>query len=171
MENASEALIMAASVLIFIIALTVTISSFSEVRAGIDRMISQTETVELAESSQGYVNYMKANTDTTRVVGAETVVSSMYRSLKERYVVYIQLEDYSSIKDKVTLLTSKENKQIFKITLNTNDHILDDKETMKNFYNQIKDYIFTEYLGEYQSNSDVASENKPTYRIITYIQR
>ena len=30
---------------------------------------------------------------------------------------------------------------------------------------------FYEYLGEYQNNTEVTSENKETYRIITYIEK
>lgn len=183
MENATDALIMAGSVLIFIIALTITISSFSTVRKGIDGLISQTETVELAEGSQGYVNYMKANGNTTRVVGAETVIASMYRTLKENYVVYIELENYDNLSltsDKNIKIDTLENEsgKILKFTLNENDDILTKSESqkkyqdlMKIFYKKIENMTFDEKLGEYQNKSDVSKENKLTYRIITYSQR
>ena len=89
MENVSDALIMAGQVLIFIIALTVCISSFSTLRAGIDSTISQTETIKFAKDSEGYINFIQSrDSGATRIVGAETVVSSMYRAIKEDFTMY-----------------------------------------------------------------------------------
>ena len=58
MENASDALIMAANVLLFVIALTVCISSFSMLRQGVDNILGQTEVVDLAKDSDIYINYI-----------------------------------------------------------------------------------------------------------------
>ena len=89
MENVSDALIMAGQVLIFIIALTICISSFTALRVGVDEVVGQTETVQMARDSQGYINYIDSEkVNAARVVGAETVVSSMYRAIKENYVIY-----------------------------------------------------------------------------------
>ena len=88
MENASDALIMAGQILIFIIALTVCISSFSILRKSVDSIIGETETVKFAKGEKGYLNYIEAdNNKAIRKVGAETVVSSLYRAIKENYVV------------------------------------------------------------------------------------
>ena len=92
MENATDALIMAGSVLIFLIALSVCVSSFTTLRAGIDRIVDQTETVDMAQNSVEYINYI-SRSNAIRVVGAETVVSSMYRAKKENYVIYIVLKN------------------------------------------------------------------------------
>ncbi len=98
MENATDALIMAGQVLIFIVALTVCISSFTELRSNIAEVIQQTETINMAKDGDAYINYIESNrSHSTRVVGAETVISSMYRSVKEDYVVYIKLLDSSDI--------------------------------------------------------------------------
>ena len=98
MENATDALIMAGSVLIFIIALTVCISSFTTLRVGIDDIVTQTETVEMAKDSSGnYINYIQAQDDSIRIVGAETVVTSISRAIKEDYVVYIKLKNFNDI--------------------------------------------------------------------------
>ena len=96
MENASDALIMAGQVLILIIALTVCISSFTTLRVGIDSTINQTETIKLAKDSDLYINFIQSRNDgSTRIVGAETVVSSMYRAIKEDFTMYIRLNDSS----------------------------------------------------------------------------
>ena len=70
MENATDALIMAGSVLIFLIALSVCVSSFTTLRAGIDRIVDQTETVDMAQNSVEYINYI-SRSNAIRVVGAE----------------------------------------------------------------------------------------------------
>ena len=91
MENASDALIMAGEMLIFIVALTVCISSFTKVRVEIDKIVGQKETVQMAknEENQEYVNYIKSKKNNSiRVVRAETLLPSMYRAIKENYVIY-----------------------------------------------------------------------------------
>ena len=98
MENAAEALMMAGSVLIFIIALTVTMSSFTTLRAGIDDLLDQAETIELAKDSEGYINYMESESEgSIRKVGIETIVPTITRAMKENYVVYIKLLNATDI--------------------------------------------------------------------------
>lgn len=199
MDNASDALIMAGSVLIFIIALTVCISSFTTLRVGIDDIVGQTETVEMAKNDKGYINYIDSkNAGAVRVVGSETVVSSMYRALKENYVIYIVASenDYtdwqSGIIDKIekkdieydlkvetvegtkTIKQPGKNEHIIKVTIGnefSNTYI--NSKLSEGFYEKIKDKNFYEYLGEYQNNSNSAttSENKQTKRVITYIEQ
>jgi len=191
MENVSEALIMAGQVLIFIIALTVCISSFTTARMGIDNMISQSETINLAKNSDEYINYMQIRDNgSTRVVGAETVVSSMYRAIKENYVVYIKLSDYGNIfegksesavdyieatKDVKVKVGDQEKTiisngdKIIKVTIGNGSNQEINAKLKAKFYDQIRNCQFNEYLGEYQNDSDANSEDKVTYRVITYI--
>lgn len=189
MENASDALLMAGQVLVFIIALTICISSFSTLRAGVNQLVGEQETVEMVKGSSGYVNYIDSrDANATRVVGAEAVVSSMYRAVKENYVIYLVAENCETINggtgDSAVDLTEAENaltiagkqvitvgKKIIKITIG-NETNQDINTKLKNgFYEDIKNLSFYEYLGEYQNNSDVTSENKQTYRVITYIEK
>lgn len=194
MENLSDALIMAGQALIFIVALTVCISSFTTLRVGVDEVVGQTETLQMAKGEEGYINYIdsqKANA--ARVVGAETVVSSMYRAIKENYVIYIVAEDCETLagsgssavdlteaKTPLTIETEAgtknvitEGKKIIKVTIgiDTNQEI--NEKLAGGFYERIKNLSFYEYLGEYQNSSSegVSSENKQTYRIITYIEK
>lgn len=191
MENASDALIMAGQVLIFIIALTVCISSFTTLRVGIDNTINQTETIKFAKDSEGYINFIQSRNDgATRIVGAETVVSSMYRAIKEDFTMYLKLNDttFSSVKLKIgeiiterneegieigsyKILYDEDNKSI-KLTI-ANDANYRANVLLKNgLYEKIKDKKFEEHLGEYQetTNDAVSSENKKTNRIITYTE-
>lgn len=181
MENASDALIMAGEMLIFIVALTVCISSFTKVRVEIDKIVGQKETVQMAKNGDEYINYIKSKeTKSIRVVGAETLLPSMYRAIKENYVIYIKLKDYenSYIADSGIVTTEatkdvyvvirnndgstnstriiKENDKIIKITIGSKTAKINQyvnailKDNNKNFFNYIKDKEFYEYLGEYQ---------------------
>ena len=60
MENAVEALIMAGETLIFIIALTVCISSYTTVREQIDEIMGSTETIAMAKESGEYINFIQS---------------------------------------------------------------------------------------------------------------
>ncbi len=189
MENVSDALIMAGQVLIFIIALTVCISSFTTLRMGIDSTINQTETIKFAKDSDGYINFIQSRDNgSTRIVGAETVVSSMYRAIKEDFIMYLELSNstFESVKIKIGEIIKEKNKDgveigSYKILYDTtnkwikitiaNDANYRANALLKNgLYEIIKDKKFDERLGEYQENTNegVSSENKKTYRIITY---
>ena len=179
MENASEALIMAGQVLIFIIALSVCISSFSTLRVGIDNVINQTETIQFAKDTDGYINFIESkNDDATRIVGAETVISSMYRAIKEDFTMYLKLKDSTFTDVKNVLENSIDNYEIkynndqksIKITISNDANYRSNALLKKGLYEKIKDKKFKEFLGEYQekTNDGVSSENKQTKRIITY---
>ena len=183
MENATDALIMAGSVLIFLIALSVCVSSFTTLRAGIDRIVDQTETVDMAQNSVEYINYI-SRSNAIRVVGAETVVSSMYRAKKENYVIYIVLKNLNSVNNynellnsgKIFSISKNNDKKAIKLTGSDNfDYILGSEQKNRkpntlSLYSSIKDKKFEEYLGVYQDNTDATEENKITYRIITYVE-
>ena len=188
MENASDALIMAGQVLIFIIALTVCISSFTTLRVGIDNTINQTETIKFAKDSEGYINFIQSrDSGATRIVGAETVVSSMYRAIKEDFTMYLKLTDttFSNVKTKIGEIITETNGSSYKILYdNTNKWIKITIATDANYranallknglYDIIKGKNFEEFLGEYQEEDlgdAVSSENKKTNRIITYIEK
>lgn len=184
MENASDALVMAGQVLIFIIALTVCISSFTTVKSEVNRIIGEPETIEFAKGDNGYINYIESRDNgSTRVVGAETVISSMYRAVKENYVIYIKLDKPDELIGTTTVTTSatkdvvvngetkiQSGEKIIKVTIGAGTNQQVNSILKSGFYDKIKDLTFNEYLGEYQNASDATSENKPVYRIITYVQ-
>lgn len=193
MENASDALIMAGQMLIFIIALTVCISSFTTVRAEVNRIVGENEEIRMARNGDTYINYSKRSSS-TRVIGSDALIASMYRAIKEDYVIYIKFNsdirdqiDTSHIKTMVASVDSvvknkvgqpiiKAGDKLIKITIgsDTNQNI---NEVLKSteggkLFELIKDKNFNEYLGEYQKASaqGVTSENKEVYRIITYVE-
>ena len=84
MENASDAIIMAGAMLIFVIALTVAMTMFSQARATIDM-------VAYVSDETNYYEYLDTNNDVNnakyRVVGLETVIPTLYKYYKENYTV------------------------------------------------------------------------------------
>ena len=188
MENAADALVMAGCVLVFIIALSICMSSLSELRQGIDDAINEPEYVDLASyldsnNEKIYINYIK-NSGTTRIVGAETVLSSMYRALKENndiYLKFINNSDNNDLKNTLSGISLEvdndiNGEQILKFSVNKNDdmfRVIDSstRDLIIKMYKKISDKKFGEFLGEYKNKSEVESENKMTKRIITYVEQ
>lgn len=76
MENATEALRMAGGVLIFVLALTISINAFSQSRQGIDNLVLYSDREFLS-------TYVEQNEGTKRIVGTESIVPTIYRAYKE----------------------------------------------------------------------------------------
>lgn len=93
MENAVEALKMAGSVLIFIIALSIAILLFSQAREAIDSVLkySDREYATIEENNRFY--YLANINDTQRYVGIETIIPSIYRAYAESYKIVFEFPD------------------------------------------------------------------------------
>lgn len=89
MENATEALKMAAAVLMFIMALSVAIVSFGQVRSTSDSILNMhdRETVYIDGNF-----YYKA-TGTERTVGLETIIPTIYRVYYENYRIVFKFSE------------------------------------------------------------------------------
>ena len=100
MENAVEALKLAGWVLIFILALSISMNSFSQARQSVDELIKLSD----REYITTYIKGSDAGTDsfgnnrTKRKVGAATIVPSIYRAYKENYKIRIKFD--SGVADK-----------------------------------------------------------------------
>ena len=186
MENASDALIMAASVLLLIIALSVSISSFSNMKSQVDSIITESESIDMAKDESGnYINYIK-DADDIRIVDAGTVMSSIRRVFKEQYTLYIKDKDGQTLSTVVSQLRKKTEKEQyynsnpligesvelirFSLAGETYKYINDD--VMKALYENIKDKKYKEYLGIYQEKTgeEISSANKQTFRVITFVE-
>lgn len=86
MENAAEALKMAAGILIFVLALTLCISSFSLARETIDSIVT------LRDRETTYT-YLESPAREDRIVGVETVVPTMYKAYKENFEIHFKDTD------------------------------------------------------------------------------
>ena len=179
-DNLSDALIMAGAVLIFIVALTVCMSSFTNMRTQVDEIVQRNTRIEFAkdEATGEYINYMTADSD-IRIVGPETVISSLYRVEKENYKVYINMKGMPSGIDKKTFSSEYKNVIItdpgwktIEISINGINSDIDNLLNKKGLYKALTSTRknFKEYLGVYQEKSEASSANKPTYRVITYVE-
>lgn len=88
MENATEALKMAFGVLVFVLALSISVNAFSEARQVSQTIINYRD----REYDTTYVDeysYTDAsgNLITQRVVSVETIIPTMYRAYKENYKI------------------------------------------------------------------------------------
>lgn len=96
MENATEAIYMAFAVLVFAIALTLSMTMFSRARATSDAILynsDETNFLEYKDSTQ----YSNAGRNRNRIVGLETVIPTLYRYYKENYTVLFReanINDY-----------------------------------------------------------------------------
>ena len=87
MENAAEALRLAAWVLIFIMALSISMNAFAQARQSIDQII--------INSDREYITtYIPESNNTQRIVGAESIVPTIYRAYKENFKIrFVFLEN------------------------------------------------------------------------------
>lgn len=81
MENAVEALKIAFGVMMFVLALTLSISSLSKANSAVEAIVS------LNDRESEYI-YVKPSEDLTRIVGVESIVPAMYRAYQESFEIY-----------------------------------------------------------------------------------
>lgn len=80
MENAADALKIAFGIIMFVAALSLSMSTFSSATQAVEKIISY------RDRTQEYISITKANSD-TRTVGVETIVPTLYKAYKENFRV------------------------------------------------------------------------------------
>lgn len=197
MENATDALYIGFAMLIFVVALSICISSFSTQISKIDEIVLADERLDTATRVNAageteFMNYISYS-ETSREVGVETIVNTLYRSYKENYIVYLKLNNYSSVSG-VRIIDLNEAQKYngnviipsgakvieFKITTEYNLQNAKDKlnEILGNggLYDYLIGKRFKEYIGELYQNdiggapTGVSDANKTKIRIITYVE-
>jgi len=191
MENVTEAMIMAASVLLLIIALSVAISSFTTLRTQMETVFSEREEVLMATDEDGnYINYIE-NGDDVRTVGIEDILVAYRRMRKEDYIMYIydSGQDYGSIPNDLLVKFSedykykpKENspeeeiiipkdKNVIRLVIDIN-YVKELDETINLLYNNIKDAEYKEYFGIYKETvgPGVLDKENLEHKIITFVR-
>lgn len=90
MENATHALIMAFSVMVLIIALTVSIVAFNSVKQTADIIL-------YTKDETNYYEYQgtRGKQAENRIVGLETVIPTLYKYYKENYTVVFKRGNYN----------------------------------------------------------------------------
>ena len=104
MENVTDALYMGFAALAFVLALSISISAFNRVTEVSQFMIDTRD----RETSYTYIKYQddRGNLQTDRIVGAETIVPTLYRAFEERFVVRFCEENGTPMK--LLRITNKE---------------------------------------------------------------
>lgn len=197
MENAVEAIKIAGGVLLFVLALTVSISSFSQANKSVTSIVNMSD-----RDIKILYDQIKPSNGLNRTVGIETIVPSLYTALNENIEIYFKdvngndlpvfydLDSNGEIKientEKLTIsnisLANIDEKRLDMILAGKNDipDYIDGttKERYKNiyyysdgFYKFLEGKKFNENLGEYYPIDDSNSGSTSTQikkRIITY---
>lgn len=198
MENATDALKMAAAVLIFVLALSISINAFGEARRASQVIL------DYRDREYDYT-YITSGT-TQRQVGLETIIPSIYKAYKENYKIIFDINDnnnnglyskknenskYDEINyidlEKEVLGSDKQKEEFIKAIIYGKDSIPD--EYKKEFsdlginlkddgiYDRIKGKKVTEKLGVYYQEdmqtggSNTPDANKTKKRVITYTDK
>ena len=173
MENASDALIIAGSILLFMIALSVSILSLSNIRTQAQEFFSQNEQVELAVKDDDYINYIQSDENEIRDVGAETIISAINRISKENYDIYIEFNNvFSTTNSDITNMLRKDKRVLF-LTIREGKNKNISKDAIRIIYDKIKDYKFQEFLGIYKEKAGEGTleAERTTYRVINFKQK
>ena len=85
MENAIDALYIGVAVLIFVVALSVSINAFGNARA------TSQAVLDMKDREYDYT-YIQGDS-TERIVGCETIVPSIYKAYKEHYKIVFKFKD------------------------------------------------------------------------------
>ncbi len=179
MENAADALKIAAAVLIFVVALSISITAFGEARATV------TSILEYRDREYDYT-YIEDNGTTQRIVGLETIVPTIYRAYKENYKIIFDSNLVGSDGLYKKNYGSNEQKERFILAIlygNKSENFDDiEKEFEKlgivlnseGIYDKIQEEV-VENLGIYyqseqegEQNNNIPNANKTTKRVITY---
>lgn len=197
MDNAVDALYMAVAVLIFVLALSISINAFGQVQ--------QATTTILGYKDREYdYTYVKNNGTTRRIVSAETIVPSIYKAYKENYKIVFMKNNgeamelykksdgnaekmpvYSIDLEKDVLGNDEQKERFIRCLLYGGksdywSYIDNFKDSgiylsKNNFYDTIKGKTFEEKLGVYYQEeiqgTSTADANKTEKRVITYVQR
>ena len=172
MENGVEALKIATAVLIFVMAITITISVFTTAVQALNRIFAMHNEDEFL--------IVEPNDAGTRTVGIETVVPSLYRALKENCRIIFYDKDgipytlYEKTKGGTTeginyIDLSKEanidiDKLLYGIESTDTDEkkygiIYKEKNSDEILYKKIKDITFIENIGRHYVEDETDEEN------------
>mgnify|MGYP004495570967 CR=1 FL=1 len=189
MENAVDALKIAAGVLMFVLALTISISCFSQANESITTIVNMKD----KDTNILYDN-IKPSNSLTRIVGVETIIPTLYKTYDENIEVYFKDASGEAMKVYYKIDANGEREQndnqedITIDYINLADETYPDKETRvkhldmilggryymdedfkkkyskqifypEGFFNIIKEKKFEEQLGEYYESNSYDKSN------------
>ena len=156
MENAAEALKMAGGVLIFVLALSICINAFTNTRQGIDNLV-------LYSDREFLTTYVEQNKGTKRIVGAESIVPTIYRAYKENIKINFQFSEDKGPLYTVASYGSEEDQKIYSIDLDNQVH---GSEKQREFF--LYNILFGTGIRGIMYSDDKYDEYKATISNITF---
>lgn len=156
MENATEALKMAGGVLIFVLALSICINAFTNTRQGIDNLV-------LYSDREFLTTYVEQNKGTKRIVGAESIVPTIYRAYKENIKINFQFSEDKGPLYTVSSYGSEEDQKIYSIDLENQVH---GSEKQREFF--LYNILFGTRIRGKMYSDDKYDEYKATISNITF---
>ena len=177
MENAVEALKIAFAVMMFVVALSLSISSLSQASSTVDAIINLND----RETEYTYV----IPTNSNRIVGVETVVPSMYKAYQEKFDIYFYKNSDGTIEEfpiyqkidasgNIIDVNYIDGSEVFanqeQIVLHLDKILREGDLYEEGLYAKLKGKKFEEKLGEYYiTESDSTPDAmKIKKRVITY---
>ena len=184
MENGVEALKLGSSVLVFVIAITITISTFTMAVQALNRIFVAQDSIEYVKDAEGnYLNFVRFDGG-TREVGVETIIPSIYRAYKENYTILFYKKNASGEEEPFVLYTKANGEKVNYIDLEKEVYPNSEKaiESVnkllyeEGLYQRLQSTTFIEMLGEYYmddigAETSIAEVNKTKKRVISYIQK
>jgi len=116
MENAVKALEYGFAMLIFVIALTLSIYVFSQARETADAVFFYTDSRTLYDETELSSDEINAN---GRIVSIETIIPALYRDYKENYVIEFYTKDKESLILRFDLSEENRTRQLWTGRTNT----------------------------------------------------
>ena len=177
MENGVEALKIVFGIIIFVLAISISISCFTQAVQAMHRIweMQQADESYITDANGNYLHYVNFNGG-TRDVSAETIVPNMYRAYKENFAIYF----YDATGNKLELYKNSSGEMVNYLDLEKEVHSNEEtaiqhlNEVLKEgLYDSLKGSTFIEYLGEYYQEdvsgiTETADVNKSKKRIIAY---
>ena len=190
MENVADALKIAFAVMMFVIALTLSISSFSQATRTVD-------VITASRDREAQYTYVTPSSNLSRTVGIETVITSMYRAYRENIEIYFFESDGTTplglyYKTNNQGENIKENNELVKVnyidseleSFGSPKEAIDHLDTLlrsnpvtydgeyknqiiysQGLYKYLSDFTFKESFGEYYQGTGTTKIKK---RVITY---
>ena len=121
MENAVDALKMAFAVIVFVMALSISINMFSNARETADVVLHSSDIT-------GYMQFQEATEGTeSRIVGMETIVPTLYKYYKENYTVIFRNKNGEYL----TIYNTQTNSNLWSNDYKKNKYYTLDSEKMQ----------------------------------------
>ncbi len=171
-ENLADALKMAGSVLLFVLALSICMLAFSQAREAMDTLLSYKDREFFSIDNNSRYYYLSNSNNTNRYVGKETIIPTLYRAYKENFKVVFKFpnDEYYLFKQKIenkqTGLMEEKEICTFDLQKQTIGSDLESRQFLDGIlYRNYND--FENGYEEYKKNFNITLDGQSLYQYIT----